>query len=85
MRVNLVFKEESSGATFAVIVSLFSCSIFPCLFTLRFANKMRIAIDANDMHHLNESFRNLKITFRYLVIVTIIFLALVIIGLLSEI
>ena len=72
---------------YAIIVSVFLAALyfFPCLFTLRFANKMKVAIDANDMHHLNESFRNLKITLRYLGIVTVIFLALILIGLLSEI
>jgi hypothetical protein len=84
----LLSQEESSQEImYATIVSVFLAALyfFPCLFTLRFANKMKIAIDANDMHHLNESFRNLKITLRYLGIITIIFLALILIGLISEI
>lgn len=49
---------------------------FPLLFTLRFAIKMRAALATDDQQLLNDSFQNLKITFRYLGIVTIIVLAL---------
>ena len=45
---------------------------FPLLFTLRFANKMRSALNANDQQALNTSFQNLKICFRYIGILTII-------------
>lgn len=56
---------------------------FPFLFLLRFANKMHVAIDASDTVALNESFRNLKITFRYLGVLTLIFLVLFGLGLLA--
>jgi hypothetical protein len=49
---------------------------FPLLFLLRFANGMRRAIAANDQNRLNESFQNLKVYFRYLGILVIIFLVL---------
>lgn len=49
---------------------------FPLLFLLRFANAMRRAIAANDQNKLNVSFQNLKIYFRYLGILVIIFLVL---------
>jgi len=55
---------------------------FPCLFTLRFSNHMQNAIRANDQASLNESFKNLKVTFRYMGILTIIFIALFLLGLL---
>jgi uncharacterized membrane protein YjgN (DUF898 family) len=55
---------------------------FPCMFTLRFANHMQNAMKANDQSGLNESFKNLKVTFRYLGILTIIFIALFLMGLL---
>jgi len=58
---------------------------FPCYFLLRFANKMRTALDSDDITSLNESFKNLKATFRYLGVVTIIFLVFLLIGLLSSI
>jgi preprotein translocase subunit SecG len=56
---------------------------FPCLFTLRFANHMQNALTANDQDSLNESFKNLKVTFRYMGILTIIFMALFLLGLLA--
>jgi hypothetical protein len=46
---------------------------FPLLFLLRFSNSLRSAIRANDQNKLNIAFQNLKIYFRYLGIVTIIF------------
>lgn len=49
---------------------------FPLLFLLRFANAMRRAIAANDQGRLNEAFQNLKVYFRYLGILVIIFLVL---------
>ena len=49
---------------------------FPFLYMLRFANKMKRALVANDQESLNYSFQNLKIYFRYLGIITIISLVL---------
>lgn len=47
---------------------------FPLLFLMRFANKVRTALAANDQEILNTSFQNLKAYFRYLGIITIIVL-----------
>lgn len=49
---------------------------FPLLFLLRFANDMRRAIAGNDQNKLNIAFQNLKIYFRYLGILAIIFLVI---------
>lgn len=49
---------------------------FPLLFLLRFATAMKRAIAANDQGRLNEAFQNLKVYFRYLGILVIIFLVL---------
>src|SRR5688500_17332353 len=61
-----------------VVTTLIASAIifFPLLYLLRFANAMRRAIAANDQNRLNVSFQNLKIYFRYLGIVAIIFLVL---------
>lgn len=67
------------AASFFVVIYF-----FPCFFSLRFANKMQAAINADDAASLNDAFKNLKITFRYVGIITIIFLALFVIGLLTE-
>lgn len=64
-----------SGIIAAYIIIIAVLYFFPLLFTLRFANKMRTALNANDQHALNTSFQNLKICFRYIGILTIIGLA----------
>ena len=58
---------------------------FPLLFTLRFANKMHTALNANDQQALNTSFQNLKICFRYIGILTIICLAFVAIAIIFSV
>ena len=71
----------SSGivATYLVIVAVIY--FFPLLFTLRFANNMRTALNANDQQALNASFQNLKACFRFLGILTIIGLVFMAIAL----
>jgi hypothetical protein len=75
--------EASGGGLGAVRIGmvvgtliLSAIIFFPLLFLLRFANGMRRAIAANDQNRLNESFQNLKVYFRYLGILAIIFLVL---------
>lgn len=58
---------------------------FPCYFLLRFADKMKLSLLTDDMVAMNEAFKNLKITFRYVGIMTIIFVTLFLIGLLAGI
>ena len=53
---------------------------FPCYYTLRFSNQIKIALTINDQLKLTEAFRNLKRTTRYLGILTIIFLVLMVIA-----
>jgi len=45
---------------------------FPLLFTLRFANNARTALNTNNQQALNTSFQNLKACFRFIGILTII-------------
>ena len=54
------------------------------LFLYRFATKMRAALMTSDSTMLSASFQNLKIMFRYIGILTIIFMALYALGLLSS-
>jgi len=55
---------------------------FPCLFLFNFASKMKTALLSDDQSSLNASFQNLKKTFRYLGVLTIIVLSFYIIVLL---
>ena len=48
---------------------------FPILYLLRFANRMKTALNGNDQQALNVSFQNLKSCFRFVGIITIIILA----------
>ncbi len=76
--------DEGSNASLSALrvglvvgtVIMFAIVFFPLLFLLRFANGMHHAIAANDQSRLNESFQNLKVYFRYLGILVIIFLVL---------
>jgi hypothetical protein len=55
---------------------------FPCLFLFNFASKMKTALLSNDQDNLNASFQNLKKTFRYVGVLTIIVLSFYVIALL---
>lgn len=72
------------AGTFVGALMIAALYFFPCLFLLRFAGKMKAALNANDVTSLNESFRNLKKTLRYLGVVTIILLVLLLAGILSD-
>ena len=52
-------------------------SFFPCLFLFQFASKMKAALLSDDQPALTSSFQNLKKTFRYVTILTIIGLVFV--------
>ena len=77
---------ESAGLGAGVMVMYILMGLlyfFPCLFTLQFANKMKIAIASNDDLMLSESFRSLKKTFRYMGVLTIIGLAFFVLALVT--
>lgn len=59
-------------ATFIVIAIAF----FPLLYLFQFANRMKMALAANNQEALNDSFLNLKRHFRYIGILVIILLAM---------
>jgi hypothetical protein len=69
----------SSYASIGIAVYMIIIAViwfFPLMYTLRFANQMRRALAGNDQQLLNLSFQNLKITMRYLGVVTIVVLAI---------
>jgi len=73
---NNTLSATMRGAAVVVTIITLAIVFFPLLFLLRFANAMRRALAANDQTRLNESFQNLKVYFRYLGILVIIFLVL---------
>jgi len=66
------------GSAFILVYIIIAAIIyfFPCLFLLRFSNKMKTALAADNQADLTLSFQNLKILFRYLGILTIIVLGI---------
>lgn len=55
-------------------------SIFPYLYLYRFATRMQQALNAGDQDVLNSSFANLKSSFKFVGILTIIMLAFVVLA-----
>lgn len=79
-------EEEPPEIWYAVTVSVFLLLLYfvPYLFTLRFAKRIRKAVEGNNTLYLTAAFRNLKVTFRYLGITAVLILVFLLIGLLSE-
>lgn len=78
---NDMYGGAGLGASFGVGMAIMYIIIsalwfFPLLFLLRFANRMRTALNGNDQQALNISLQNLKVFFRFIGIMTIIVLAL---------
>ena len=61
-------------SVFYILIALLY--FFPCLYLFNFASKMQVAIRSNDQDRLNESLKNLKSHFRFVGILTIVWLGL---------
>lgn len=73
--------SPAMGVFFAVYMFVIAVIwFFPLLYLFRFASRMRTALNGNDQQALNTSFQNLKMCIRFVGIVTIIALALTILG-----
>ena len=53
---------------------------FPCLYLFNFSNKMQSALRNNDQTNLNAAFSNLKACFKFVGILTIVFLSFYLLG-----
>ncbi|MBB1284011.1 hypothetical protein HRH25_06465 [Flavisolibacter sp. BT320] len=74
---------SSAGTGVAVMYIIMAVIwFFPLLFTLRFANQMRNALQGNNQELLSASFHNLKVCYRYLGIITVIFLVMIALSML---
>lgn len=74
------FGSFGAGAAGAFYIILAVLMFFPLLYLLRFSNRMRAALHGNDQNSLNVGFQNLKAYFKFIGILTIIILALWIVG-----
>jgi ATP/ADP translocase len=80
---NVEMNTRGLGAVATVLYILMALLyFFPCLFLFNFASKMKTALLSNDQNSLNSSFQNLKKTFRYVGVLTIIVLCFYVIALL---
>ena len=70
-----------SGIDAGYMIVIAVIYFFPLLFTLRFANNARTALNTNNQQALNTAFQNLKACFRFIGILTIIGLVFLAIGL----
>lgn len=70
-----------SGIVAGYMIVIAVIYFFPLLFTLRFANNARTALNTNNQQALNTAFQNLKACFRFIGILTIIGLVFLAIGL----
>ena len=59
-----------------LLLALVVLYFFPCLFLFKFSNKMLRAIRDNDQYSLVASFRQLKLCFKYVGILTIVFIGI---------
>jgi len=77
---------KALGATLGVIYTIVAVlCFFPYLFLFQFASKMKSALLSNDQDTLNSSFQNLKKTFRYVGVLTIIGLSFFVVFILMTI
>jgi hypothetical protein len=65
-----------------LLLAMMALYFFPCLFLFNFSNKMLRAIRDNDQYSLVASFRQLKLCFKFIGILTIVFLSIYVMVLL---
>ena len=84
------YSTRGLGSTFGtgviiIYIIIAVIAFFPLLFLLRFSKKMKTALDSNEQEILNDSFRNLKVYYQYVGVLTIIGLVLMLLSLLTAI
>ncbi|MET0392499.1 MAG: DUF5362 family protein [Chitinophagaceae bacterium] len=73
---DVAFSSGGVGIFMAVLyIGIAILYFFPCLFLYQFAAKMKVALQSDDQDTLNVSFQSLKKMFRFVGILTIIFLS----------
>jgi len=70
----------TAGIVYIIMAAIY---FFPCLYLLRFAVKMKQALLSDDQALMADGFKNLKMSMRFVGIVTIVFVALFVLGLMA--
>lgn len=68
--------RQAQTAMLVGTLIVLAIAFFPLWYLYQFANKMKVAIAANDVQALNDSFFNLKRYFRFIGILVIILLSI---------
>jgi hypothetical protein len=66
------------GLVSFIYIAIALVMFFPSLYLYNFASRMQVALRSNDQEQLTRSFRNLKSCYRYMGILTIIYLGLIV-------
>lgn len=64
------------GTQIVLLLAMLALYFFPCLFMFQFANKMLRALRNNDQYTLVASFRQLKLCYKYVGILTLVVLSI---------
>ena len=80
--VNTVSTSENTIVGIVTMLLFGVLYFFPCYFLLKFSIQMKTALSADDAGVLTEAFKNLKVTFRYIGVVTLIGMVFLLLGLL---
>ena len=75
----------AGGMIMIVYLIVAAVAFFMSLFLFKFGNKMQTALKVHDQENFNLSFQNLKVYYRFAGIITIIYLAIVLLALIGGI
>ena len=71
-------RSGMGGLVTAIYLAMAVLLFLPCLYTYNFGSRMQVAIRSNDQEQLTQSFRNLKSHYKYMGILTIVYLGLLV-------
>ena len=75
---------DTRGLLVGIIIQILLL-LFPSLFLFRFSTSLKIALQSNDQQRLNLAFKNMRIFYRFLGILLLIFLSLGVLMLLFSV
>ena len=73
----------AGGSVAVIYLAMAGVVFFMSMYLFRFAKKTQAALQTNDQVNLTESFKNLKIYFRFAGIITVTALIFVVLGLIG--
>jgi hypothetical protein len=80
LKVSDIPKSNGGFMQVVLLLAIMALYFFPCLFLFNFSNKMLRAIRNNDQYSLVASFRQLKLCFKFIGILTIVFISMYVLA-----